>query len=119
MEQVRVLAVDVTKYFDRCLELNELSFILEALLDLLDQKLDHLNWQVHKRHTLWILSLVCDDVKVEVVDDGVHNKHGLFEHVLLRNVGYRVFELLAPFLLNVESFGFILLRFKILVEQSL
>jgi len=64
VDQVRVLAVDVTEDFDWCFKLDEWLLFFETLLGTLDQGFDDLDGQVHKRHTLGILGLISDDVVV-------------------------------------------------------
>ena len=54
MKQISVLTVDVTKDLDWRLKLNERLFVLKALLDLLNQKLNHLVRKIDEWDTLGV-----------------------------------------------------------------
>jgi hypothetical protein len=119
VQQIRILAVDVSENFDRGLKLIERLFILEHFLSLLDEELDHLNWEVDERDRLGILLSIMDNLVVEVVNEDVHDEGHLIIHILLGDVGNGLLELLAPLLLDVQGLGLVLLWFQVLVEQSL
>ena len=88
-------------------------------MSLLDQKFDHLVRQVYIWDVLWVLLLICDDLVVEVVDDHVHDEDGLVVEILLRNVGYSLFELSPPLFLDVQGLRLVLGWLQVLLEEGL
>jgi len=104
VEQICVLAVDVSEYFHWSFKLDNWFLIFEDFLRFFDKELDHFVWEVDEWHTLWVLRPVSDNVVVKVVNDYVHDKRDLISQVLLWNLLQSFFELLSPLFLNVEGF---------------
>ena len=104
VEQVGVLAVDVAEDFYWSLKSDKSLLFLEYSSDPLDQKLDHLAWQVNNRYILRVLGLIIDDVIIQVVNDDVHDKHSLLVHQFLGNGLGGFLELAAPLFTNFEGF---------------
>jgi hypothetical protein len=119
VQQIRVLPVDVSKNFDRCLELEERFFIFENFLSLLNQKLDHFDWQVDEGYRLGIFLSIVHNVVVQVINEDIHDKGDLVIHVLLGDACNGLFELTAPLFLDVKSLGLILLRLQVFIKKSL
>ena len=74
VQQVAVLAVDVTEDLDGCFKLKEWLFIFKYFLYLFQQVINYLLWQVDEWYVLRILSLVVHDFIVQVEDNNVHNE---------------------------------------------
>ena len=102
VKQVSVLTVNITKDLDGRLELDECLLVLEDFLGTLNQKLDHFTWQVNNGYILGVLGLVRDNIIIQIVDDDVHDEHGLLLHELLGNDRGGFLELTTPFLSDFE-----------------
>ena len=118
VNQIYVLAVQVSEYFNWSFELNERFLVFEAFLSLFDQELYHFDWKVYVGHTLGVLGFVLYDLVVEVVNDHVHDESGFALDVLLRNVRETLLKLSTPYLLNFFFILIILLRPHVLGTQS-
>lgn len=101
VNEIRILSMDVSKYFDWSLKLHEWLLVLEYLLYLFNQELNHFIWEVNEWYTLWVLCFVSDDVVVQVVNYYIHDKDHLVVKILLWNVGNPFFECFTPFFLDV------------------
>jgi hypothetical protein len=111
--------MDVSKNFDRCLELEERFFVFENFLSLLNQKLDHFDWQVYEGNRLGILLSIVDNFVVQVINEHIHDEGDLVVHVLLGDASNGLFELPAPLFLDVKGLRLILLRLQVFIKKSL
>ena len=111
--------MNVSKYFNWSFKCDEGLLIFKNLLRFFNQKLDHLNWEVYQRDWFGILLSVKDDVVVKIINHHIDHKIDFVWHIFFGDRGHSFFELLAPLLLHVKGFRFVLLRFKVLVEQCL
>lgn len=73
--------MNIAEHFDGCLKLKQWFFFFKDFLDLFDQIIDHLLWQVDKRNILWILLLVIDNLVVKIVNKYVHDELLLVGHI--------------------------------------
>lgn len=102
IDEVTVLAMDVTEYLNWCFKLHKWLFVLKTLLSPFYEGLNHLNWKVNEGHTLWVLGPISDDIVVQIVNDRVHEEHGFLLQILFSDVTRAFFELLAPLFLDIQ-----------------
>lgn len=111
--------MNISKNFNRSLELVERLFVFKHFLSLLDQKLDHLNWKVYEWNRLGVLLSIMYNLIVEVIDENIHYKGDFVIHILLGYVCDGFLKLFSPLLLDVQGLALVLLWFQVLIEESL
>lgn len=119
VQQITILAVDVSENLDGRLELKERLLFLENAGDLLEQEADDLLGQVYEWHVLGVLPLVVHNFVVQVVNNHVHDEVAFIHHVRLRNLLDGFIKLLAPYFLDIEGLGHVLLWLEVPVEKNL